>query len=616
MGDNDLRGNGWIVPPSRYIRGRVAKHQVPKPSSLYLKMRDGCRIAADVYLPDGNTGDNRWPTILIQTPYYRRFAIGPTAKGVESSPNVAKYRDAFVPCGYAVVIVDVRGTGASFGTRDSFRSPRERDDAYEIADWIVAQPWSNGALGATGISYLGAASDFLASTSHPAVKAIAPLFAVWDTYLDNYYPGGVLLTNLATVYDDLMLGLDRDQRDILKKFTYYSDPNFRGPQPVDDDIGGADCAAAVAEHAGNFRMPDFMRALAFRDEPLAAYQNLSSASISPSSYCAGIRKDVAVYSVSGWMDGAGYANGAISRFLTLPNRNKHLLLGPWDHGARINASRWRADEIPEFDIFAEIIRFFDQYLMGLDTGLQNEKPIHYFTVHEERWRASESWPPFNSTTDFFLSDSNTLSDSAGPAATDPYDVDFAIGTGRLTRYERIAAIDSRQYYTDWNGRDGAMLNYTSPVLSDNAEMTGNGTVSLWVSSSSTDCAVHAYISEVLPDGETVYVTEGMLRALHRQEAETPAHYQTPGVFRSCSRADARSMPTDIPQLLRFSLLPVSWTFLAGSRIRLSIAGADADHCERIPADGPVLLKLFRGGNQASFLNLPLRSAETWNFSSG
>ena len=86
-----------------------------------------------------------------------------------------------MPRGYAVVVVDVRGTGASFGTRDSFRSPREREDSREIADWIVAQPWSDGRIGSTGISYLGAAADFLASTGHPAVKAIAPLFAVWDT---------------------------------------------------------------------------------------------------------------------------------------------------------------------------------------------------------------------------------------------------------------------------------------------------------------------------------------------------------------------------------------------------------------------------------------------------
>ena len=102
-----------------------------------------------------------------------------------------------MPRGYAVVVVDVRGTGASFGTRDSFRSPRERDDTSEIADWIVAQPWSNGALGATGISYVGAAADFLASTGHPAVKAIAPLSSVWDTYADNYFPGGIQLKSLT-----------------------------------------------------------------------------------------------------------------------------------------------------------------------------------------------------------------------------------------------------------------------------------------------------------------------------------------------------------------------------------------------------------------------------------
>jgi uncharacterized protein len=606
MADNDLKGAAWIVPPSRYIQGRPAGHAVPQPRSLYLTMRDGCRLAADIYLPDGDETDGRWPTILIQTPYYRRFAIDPVARGVEPSPNIAKYRDTFVPRGYAVVIVDVRGTGASFGTRDGFRSPRERDDAYEIANWIVAQHWSNGTLGATGISYLGAASDFLASTSHPAVKAIAPLFAVWDTYLDNYYPGGVLLTNLADVYDELMLGLDQDRRDLLKKFSYYSDPNYRGPQPVDDDVDGSACRAAVAEHAGNFRMPDFMRALAFRNEPLPANRGLSSGSISPSSYSAGIRDDVAVYSVSGWMDGAGYANGAISRFLTLPNRNKYLLLGPWDHGARINASPWRADEIPEFDILAEIVRFFDEHLMGLDTGLRDEEPVHYFTVHEERWRAADAWPPFASSVQFFLSGAATLSAAPGAPVSDAYEVNFDIGTGKFTRYERIAAIDNREYYSDWSGHDRAMLNYTSAALTRNAELTGNVTASLWVASSATDCAVHVYISEVFPNGEANYVTEGMLRAQHRQESAPPRHYQTPCVFHDCTRAHAQDMPTDTPQLLRFSLLPISWTFLAGSRIRVSIAGADVDHCERIPGDGQLLLKLFRGGDKASHVSLPLR----------
>jgi putative CocE/NonD family hydrolase len=587
------------------MQGRQPEYSLPRPKSVYLTMRDGCRIAADIYLPGGKSSeDARWPAILIQTPYYRRFAVDPSGSGVEPSPNVAKYRDTFVPRGYALVVIDVRGTGASFGTRDSFRSPRERDDAYEIADWIVAQPWSNGSLGATGISYLGAASDFLASTSHPAVKAIAPLFAVWDTYLDNYYPGGVLLTNLADVYDQLMLGLDHDHRDVLRKFSYYSDPNLRGPHPVDDDVEGTDCKAAVAEHAGNFRMPEFMRQLSFRNEPLA--NGVSSNSISPSSYFAGTRADVAVYSVSGWMDGAGYANGAISRFLTLPSRHKYLLLGPWDHGGRINMSRWRTGETPEFDIFGEILRFFDEHLRGIDTGLRREKPVHYFTIHDERWRAADTWPPFPSCSRFFPSENAGLLESGGAAASDDYQVDFGTGTGKLTRYERIAAIDSREYYPDWNGRDRLLLNYTSSALTQNAEMTGNCTASLWVSSSTTDFAIHVYLSEVFANGETHYVTEGLLRALHRRESIPPDCYQTPCVFRSCTRADAESMPIGEPQLLRFSLLPISWTFMAGSKIRLSIAGADADHCEKIPADHPPRLQLWRGGTAASFLELPMR----------
>jgi putative hydrolase, CocE/NonD family len=173
-----------------------------------------------------------------------------------------------VPRGYAVVVVDVRGTGASFGTRDSFRSPREREDSREIADWIVAQPWSNGVIGATGISYVGAAADFLASTGHGAVKAIAPISSVWDTYADNYFPGGIQLKSLTRVYDDLMIGLDHDRRDILKNYSYFANPDFEGPQPVDDDADGVQVRQAVREHLGNFRQTDFMTEFKFREEGL------------------------------------------------------------------------------------------------------------------------------------------------------------------------------------------------------------------------------------------------------------------------------------------------------------------------------------------------------------
>src|SRR6476619_5025132 len=141
MPDRDDLGGAWRVPPSQYLERRPPTRRIPAPRSCYVKVRDGVKLAVDYYVPgDGE----RFPTIVILTPYYRRFAL---------------------------------------------TAPREREDHREIADWIVRQPWSNGVIGSTGISYLGAAACFLASTGHPAVKAIAPLFAVSDTYSDHVFPG-------------------------------------------------------------------------------------------------------------------------------------------------------------------------------------------------------------------------------------------------------------------------------------------------------------------------------------------------------------------------------------------------------------------------------------------
>jgi len=142
------QSSAWNVTPAAYAHSRPNTHAIPEPVSRYLAMRDGCRLAIDVYVPQpiGDTGNasNRYPTITLFTPYYRRFKMDPGAEG-ERAPNIAKFRDYLVPRGYALVVIDVRGTGASFGTRDSFRSPRERDDSVEVVDWIVAQPWSDWA---------------------------------------------------------------------------------------------------------------------------------------------------------------------------------------------------------------------------------------------------------------------------------------------------------------------------------------------------------------------------------------------------------------------------------------------------------------------------------------
>lgn len=178
-------------------------------------MRDGCRLAVDVYLPQGAEPGAKFLALLLFTPYFRRFKRSEGSDAMPS-PSRGKFSDYLV-------------------TRDGFRSPAERLDSAEIADWAITQPGSNGILGAAGISYLGAASDFLASTGHPAVKPIAPLFSVWDTYADNYFPSGLQCASLTQIYDRLMKGLDLDQRDRLRDYSYYANPDYQGPHPVDED---------------------------------------------------------------------------------------------------------------------------------------------------------------------------------------------------------------------------------------------------------------------------------------------------------------------------------------------------------------------------------------------
>jgi putative CocE/NonD family hydrolase len=612
MSEFDNVGNAWRESPNVYLSRRLTEYECPaQPFSVYVTMRDGCRLALDVYLPQAMatvSAPQVWPAILILTPYYRRFAVSAGNPAVETSPGACRFRDLLVPRGYALVVVDVRGTGASFGTRDSFRSPTERDDYYEIADWVVRQSWSSGIIGSTGVSYLGAAATFLASTGHPAVKAIAPLFAVWDSWSDHYYPGGVLMNRLAETYDELLVALDHDRRELVRNFAYFSEPAFAGPQPVDDDADGTLCRAATVEHLGNFRMPDFITEFRFRDDRLPYDHEFGAHSFSPCSYAEGIAKDVAVCSVSGWMDGAGFANGAIVRFLSLPNPKKHLLLGPWDHGARVNVSPWRDTVEPRFNVLAEVLRFFDEYLLGHDTGLAREAPVHYFTLHEEAWRAAPSWPPIKDTRTFFLTEKNALTTQSGPAGEDLLRVDFAAGTGSNTRHERLAAVNTREYYPDWQDRDARMLCYTSPPLEGDVEVSGHPVVTLWLKSNQGDAAVFVYLSEVEADGRVRYVTEGVLRALHRHESPCPPHEKRTWPYHAFTRADAAPMSKGRTERIRFGLLPISWSFRAGSRLRVAIAGADCDHYVQVPHGRPPTLTIRHGDSFASMIELPWRES--------
>ena len=605
MTDKDKGSPAWKVTPTDYIAARKKEHSVPAaPQSLYVTMHDGCRLAVDVYLPQsaGAQAPDKFPAILIFTPYYRRFKL--SASGAEPTPNAAKYREAFVPCGYALVVIDVRGTGASFGTRDSMRSPNEREDSREIADWCMRQPWCDGNLGATGISYLGAAACFLASTGHPGVKAIAPLFAVSDIYSEQLYPGGLLSKIWMTKYDELMIALDHDRRDLLPQYPYFSDPRFAGPQPVDEDKDGALVREAVAQHRENFKLADLGREWMYRDGAAAHDPALTTKACSPYGYVDGIKPDVAILSVSGWCDGAGYSNGAISRFLTLPNP-QWLLLGPWDHGARTNVSPWKSDPVPEFALMGELVRFFDRFLKSQANGWDAEAKVHYFSPHSEIWHADDAWPPRAHDLILQAGPGATLAESVKEGRVD-YQVTFTMTTGTQTRYERLGTANITEYYADWKARSADMLHFYTEPLSRPLGITGHVVAQLKVASSQPDAAVFVYVSEVEADGSVRYITEGMLRMLHRAEAEAPRDYRTCWPYRSYDKAAAKLMTPGLAEKVRFALLPVAWTLSAGSRLRISISGADDQHYPQVPHGRPPRLTFMTGGADGTRFVIPER----------
>ena len=574
-------------------------------SSLYLVMQDSVKIAITIYHPVEMKGQTQYPTILHQTRYWRSIEYRwPLSIFKKKTPRglMNTYATRFLANGYVWVDVDVRGSGASFGSRPYAYSPKEIQDGAEIVDWIIQQPWSNGKVGALGISYAGAAAEMLLVNQHPAVKAVAPLFSGFDLYPEIAFPGGIHLTWFTKTWTYINNQLDQNQlpfRGWLAKLFVH------GVSPVDVDDNRSLLANALSKHQANWNPHKEALGLTFRDDIPSSEAIPNIDSLSPQTYAKDIaHARAAIYSYSGWFDG-GYQMAAIKRYLRHNHPHNKLIIGPWDHGGRRNISPFNLGP-SDFDHQGELLKFFDFHLKDLNTDIEQEAPIHYFTMGEEQWTASDTWPPKAARVKRYFSADHQLSHKAQvqTTASDQYHVDPTVGTGHQSRWNTLVGKPLPTPYADRTLAPNQALSYTSAPLEQAMEVTGHPTVTIYLSTTTTDATVFAYLEDVDDSGEVTYITEGMLRAIHRKTIDPPQHFLDGIPYRTFTRENASPlMPGEVAKL-SFDLLPTSYLFKQDHRIQLTIAGADKDHFAMLPDKNPTFT-IHRSKQYPSHLELPV-----------
>lgn len=549
----------------------------------YLPMSDGVRLAADVYLPRDLPAGARVPAILHQTRYYRALDVRWPASLLFPGLYTARVR-RFTARGYAYVLVDDRGSGASFGTRAGPWSRRELDDGAELLRWITRQSWSDGRVGAVGWSYDGSSAEYLVARRAPALRAVAPQYAPFDGYRDVAFPGGVHLHTLTAFFEGITRSMDANR---LGAFLGWpARAALRGVRTVDGADGDALLRAAVREHTGNERLHTLALRTTFADDDAGS----DDYGRGPAELADSLRlARVPVYSWSGWFDGP-IARGAVARFRTVPAPGSRLLLGPWHHTGHQNMSPYATGD-RDFDEDGELLRFFDRHVRGVATALDSTPAVRYFTIGSEQWHTSATWPPAEShVMSMTLGEAHTLSADASGGGLDTLSLPDA-ESGHETRWDAMilgnsgrAVIGPRPPSFD------ALPHYTTPPLSIRRELTGAPALTLSLTSRQSDGQLFVYLDDVGPDGVAYPVTEGMLRLLHRRRTVDVDGDGIPDP--SFRRADGAPLAVGEPVEVRVDLLPISYELPAGHRLRLTLAGSDRQHFTPVTSE-PLTIVLDR-----------------------
>jgi putative CocE/NonD family hydrolase len=586
-------------------------------TSQYVKMRDGVEIAVSIDLPSNLKSGERLPVLMRTTRYWRSSQVGWTLRmliALHQASVPAEIEDQqaayFNERHFVVLAVDARGSGASGGNRVIEWSPDEVADMGEVAAWAAHQPWSNGRVGTFGISYDGNTAELATAAGQPAIRAVMPLYDNFDV-LWAVQSGGVALSRQIQGWSDAVAAMDRNdvcgaQQD--KGWDCWRDRLLApGVRPVDDDSRGRHLADLVSQHH-NVNVAQVVTTVEFRDDPAGAFK-LSE--ISPSGLRAKIEASKLPMMVwCGWLDGGG-GEDALTRYKNFSNP-QIVVIGPLSHGGGFNVDPFAVSHTPPVPPTEEQLKmeadFFDRVLRN-DAPKLIESSIQYYTMGEGRWHTSKTWPPEGlSTKRLYFAAQNTLSMAmpSGASGSDSYTVDFTASTGGQNRWATGFG-GGDVVYPDRVTEDKKLLAYTSVPLDSDLEITGSPMLTVQMSSTTNDGAIHAYLEDVAPEGRVTYLDEGILRVIDRKEVDPKSEpYEPLGPAHSFLRKDAEPLTPGEPIKICFSLYATSVLLRKGHRIRVALAGADASDFRRYPKEGTPTWTVYREARRASFVDLPMR----------
>jgi putative CocE/NonD family hydrolase len=570
--------------------GLPAADDVLLQQNVMVTMRDGIKLATDLYLPakDGVALPGKYPVILTRLPY--------------NKDGSKKHGEYFAQQGYVFISQDTRGRYASEGVWHWMTD--DGPDGVDTAKWIGQQPWSNGKIGMMGTSYVGGTQHAMAMAGAPELVTVIPVDAVSNCGYQSMRNAGAFELRF---WNWIMLNAGKGS--IASK-----DP----------------ATAAVLKEMGEHRL-DYLPHLPLRPgaTPLRLAPEYEKWLINAMSHGANDAfweqnniidhperyKDIPVYLVGGWYD--SWAGNTVANFTALTKTLKsdvYLIMGPWIHGAQARSAHGQVDFGAEAAIPEELawrLEWFDRWLKGTENTVGRAAPfatkVRLFVMghgdghktekgqlfHGGAWRDEKEWPLARTQfTPFYLNPNGVLSKDK-PASSTPTDFVYDPANPVPTIGGNISSGDGLMLQGAWDQRGGPhiwnwpktlplsvrndIVVFQTEPLAQDLEVTGPLEVKLWVSSSAPDTDFTAKLIDVYPPspdfpaGFDMNIADGIARAR----------------FRDSLKEERLMAPGEIYPIT-IKLYPTANVFKKGHLIRVDISSSNFPRFDLNPNTGEPL----------------------------